>query len=111
MPALKDWYQVRFDDGYIYRNVEPPDGEAWSDQIAWQRVRRVCIYAADLYSSDEIYIFTDERPESYVIPTEASGGLELFHELIGRHLFDPEMAIRVASATNELFCYPPMEKA
>lgn len=110
MLMLKDWYQVRFTDESITRDVKPPGREAWSDRINWTRIKRVCMFAADLYESDEIYIFTDERPESYMIPVEADGGQELVQELIGRQLFDAELAIRFASATNELFCYPPTEK-
>lgn len=109
MLTLKEWYQVRFDEDYIYRDVKPPGKEAWGDQINWQRIKRVCFFAADLYDSDEIYIFTEERSESYAIPTEADGGQELFQELIRRRLFDAEMAIECASATHELFCYPPIE--
>ncbi len=107
---LNEWYRVRFDVDYIYRNVKPPGKEAWSDQLSWQCINRVCFFAADLYGSDEIYIFIDERPESYIIPIEADGGQEFFQELISRRLFDAEMAIQSAKATNEMFCYPSVEK-
>jgi hypothetical protein len=58
-------------------------------------------------ASDGIYVFTRERPESYVIPVEASGGAHFFDELITRRLFGAELAIEAASTTEGLFCWPP----
>jgi len=60
--------------------------------------------------SDEIYVFTTQRPESYLIPTEAKGGSELWSEIIRRGLFGPELAIKAASSVEGLFCCPPLEK-
>lgn len=67
---------------------------------------RVCFKAGDLYNPDEVYIFTNERPESYLIPAEASGADALWNEIVWRKLFDAELAIKAASSINELFCYP-----
>lgn len=107
MPPLNEWFSVRFDHETINLQVSPPGGTAWEEYIQWERIIRVCFKAADWYESDEIYIFTDERPESYLIPTEANGGSALWMEIIERKLFDAEMAIEAATATNELFCSPP----
>ena len=76
-------------------------------RIEWARIIRVCFKAADFLESDDIYIFTDERPESHLIPTEGAGGLDLWNEIVRRGLFDAELAIRAAASTGEVFCHPP----
>jgi hypothetical protein len=59
---------------------------------------------------DEIYIFTSERPESYLIPMEASGALELWNEIIKRELFSAKLAVEAASTVGQLFIWPPIDK-
>jgi len=56
---------------------------------------------------DDIYLFTHLRPESYVIPTEAHGGPELWNEIIERGLFDAKLAIEAATSVGGVFCWPP----
>jgi hypothetical protein len=107
MPQLSEWFSVRFDADGITLQVNPPDADVWQAAIAWERIIRVCFEAGDWFESDSVYIFTDERPESYVVPVEADGGQALWFEILDRKLFDAEMAIEAASATNELFCWPP----
>ena len=68
---LSEWFQVRFDDTVISLQVKPPGRDSWAAEIKWERIIRVCFNAGDLYDPDMIYIFTDERPESYAIPSEA----------------------------------------
>jgi hypothetical protein len=103
---LREWYSVSFDDSTIALQVSPPDGIAWEKTIAWERIIQVCFKTGDWMESDEIYLFTDERPESYVIPTEAAGGRALWFEIVARKLFAVEMAIQAATTTHELFCSP-----
>ncbi len=111
MNKLADWYNVSFDDTCVCRDVRPPGGEAWKDQFEWKDVIRVCFQAGDLYSSDEIYIFVKNREESYLIPTEANGGSELWGAIIDRGLFDAELAIKIASDTEgELYCWPEITR-
>ncbi|MBN2151863.1 MAG: hypothetical protein JW839_10480 [Candidatus Lokiarchaeota archaeon] len=108
---LDTWYRVRVDDRGITRDVHPPGREPWIDFVEWDKIVRVCFKAAeDFLSSDEIYVFTSERPESYVIPTEASGGLEAWNEVIRRGLFDAKLAIRMASSLGEVACWPPADE-
>ena len=103
---LSDWYTVDFDDERIYLRGNSPGGEPWVVEIGWADIVRVCFQAQDLFISDEIYLFTRQRPESYVIPTEAFGGAELWGEIIARGLFDAELAVQAAMAADELFCWP-----
>jgi hypothetical protein len=86
------WYQVSFDENTVFLDVNPPGGEGWKDQFQWKDVIRVCFQVGDLWVPDEIYIFTNQRPESYLIPTEADGGLEFWGEIIRRDFFDAELA-------------------
>jgi len=107
---LSEWFSVTFDDQVVRINARPPRKPAWSQQFTWESVQRVCFNAQDFMYSDEIYVFTTQRPESYLIPTEAKGGSELWSEIIRRGLFEPELAIKAASSVEGLFCCPPMEK-
>ena len=59
--------------------------------------------------SDGIYVFTSERPESYVIPTEASGGQDFWFEILRRQLFDAKLAGEAAASRGGLYCWPPQE--
>lgn len=106
VPPLGEWFRVRFDEAAISLHVCPPNRSAWEAQIRWERIKRVCFKAGALESPDEIYIFTDERPESYLIPIEANGGDRLWDEIIRKHLFDAEVAIEAMSSLNKLFCCP-----
>jgi hypothetical protein len=103
---VSNWYTVEFDEEHIHLRASPPGGEPWEVEIGWADIVRVCFNAQDLELSDEIYLFVRQRPESYVIPTEAFGGAELWGEIISRGLFDAKLAIRAAMATDELFCWP-----
>jgi len=100
------WYHVSFDENTVFLDVNPPGGEGWKDQFQWNDIIRVCFQIGDLWVSDELYIFTYKRLESYVIPTEANGGPEFWGEIIRRDLFDAELAIKIASATEGLYCWP-----
>ena len=110
MLKLSEWYHIHFDDRVVYRQVWPPAGEAWADQFAFDDIVRVCFLTHDLFTSDELYIFTSGRAESYQIPTEADGGRELLDELVGRKLFPAEMLIEAVTTEEQLFCYPPAEE-
>ena len=104
------WYTVTFDAASVCTKVTPPGREAWSDSFRWADVMRVCFGLEDLFTSDGIYVFTKTRPQSYVIPAEASGGAEFVNELLRRKLFDPELLIKASSSTAGLFCWPGPDK-
>ena len=106
---LENWYHVKFDETTVYRKVHPPGREEWSDQLEWVDIIRICFKPGDVFTPDEIYIFTNKRPESYLIPIEADGGLELWHEIIHRNLFPAKLAIKVATLTEGVFCWPEEE--
>ena len=72
--SLETWYHVSFDKEYIYRKVDPPGGEGWNDKCRWDDIIRICFQPGDFLQTDEIYIFTSEREESYLIPIDADGG-------------------------------------
>lgn len=101
------WFKVLFDEAEIHLDVAAPSYEPWQARLEWQRIIRICFKTADLAGSDEMYIFTDERPESRVVPVDADGGYELWQEVLRRGLFDAELAIKAArSLGGELFCHP-----
>jgi hypothetical protein len=106
---LHEWFFVTFDEQAVYMRAEPPGKPSWSQSFRWVSVVRICFKAEDLYVSDGIYMFTAERPESYVIPTEARGGVELWSEILRRKLFDAALAIEAANSTGGIYCWPPTE--
>ena len=88
---VSDWYFVTFDEQLVRIQAQPPGQPAWSQEFRWDSVIRVCFKAeADMWLSDGIYVFTSHRPQSYAIPTEASGGDALRGEILRRKLFDAE---------------------
>ncbi|CAK0751898.1 conserved hypothetical protein [Gammaproteobacteria bacterium] len=105
---LQDWYHVRLDIAGILLDVSPPNQGAWQAKIPWEDIIRVCFSAEDVLSSDAWYIFTRSRPESYAVPVEADGGDALLDEFLMRKLFNAELAIRAASAVDEVLCWPPV---
>lgn len=104
-----DWYTIHFDDTHVYREVEPPSGTGWTDKFAWADVIRVCYEPGDLFESDTIYVFTNERAESYMMPTEAEGGAALWGEIVRRGLFPAAQAIKVLYIPG-VSCWPPLEE-
>jgi hypothetical protein len=108
---LREWFFVTFDEQAVHIRAEPPGEPAWSQSFQWDAVVRVCFKAEDMFISDGIYVFTTERAESYVIPTEARGGGELWSEILRRKLFDAALAIEAARSAGGLYCWPPGEAA
>ncbi len=105
---LSSWYHVRFNDDGITRDVHPHGQEPWTDFVEWTKIIRICFKTAEeFYDVDELYIFTSERPESYLIPMEADGALELWNKIIDKGLFDARLAIELASSSGRLACWPP----
>jgi hypothetical protein len=103
-----EWYRVFCDDFGIHRDVAPPGGDAWSDEVAWSDIVRVCFKPGGIFESDEFYVFSSKRDASYVIPTEASGGGDLVGALVRRDLFSAELLIEAMASEDGLFCWPPV---
>jgi len=104
--SLDTWYHVSFDGEYIYRNVDPPDREGWDDKLSWEDIIRICYHPGGFLETDELYIFTNEREESYLIPLEAYGAPGLWGEIIERNLFDADLAIKLVSKSDGIYCWP-----
>jgi hypothetical protein len=106
---LTQWFHVHFDETKVYLDVRPPGQEYWKAEFEWGDIIRICYQAHDYLMSDELYIFVKQRKESYLIPVEADGGMDLWNELIHRKLFDADLAIKIAMAHEGLFIWPPEE--
>ncbi|MBE2222911.1 MAG: hypothetical protein IAF02_15305 [Anaerolineae bacterium] len=102
---LEHWFEVAWDDEFIYRNVSPPGQESWHDKFRWQDLIRVCFEALDYLHSDNIYFLTSKQPESYVVPTEAKGASALWFEVIKTGFFDAELAIKAATTGSGIYCW------
>jgi hypothetical protein len=107
---LSEWFRVSFHDKEILLDVRPPGRTPWEAEVRWDKIIRIAFKTAESFMDcDEIYIFTSERPESYLIPMEASGALELWNEMIKRGLFSAELAVKAASTCGRLFVWPPVD--
>jgi hypothetical protein len=103
---VDEWFRVSWNSDRILLDVAPPGRAAWSAEIGWDTISRVCFKAEGLDVSDGVYVFTSLRMECYVIPVEAAGGAAFWDEIIRRGLFDPKLAIEAASTPEGLFCWP-----
>jgi len=107
--SVSEWYRVTLRDDGFELDVRPPRMEAWTATVRWGDVVRVCLKPEPLELSDGLYIFVRGRPESYVVPTEATGGGELLFALADHGLFKHELIIAASSEHDGLFCWPPPE--
>ena len=111
IPSLKEWFRVSYDEIQVTMDVSPPNKKPWKNVFKWAEVIRVGFKCEDLGVSDGIYIFTNGRPESYVVPIEADGGDAFWKEILRRKLFDNELAITAMSSESGTFIWPPEEKS
>jgi hypothetical protein len=112
MPPVSEWFSVALDDASFTLDVRPPGGEAWSQRLLFADVIRVCLETEPGFEgSDRIYVFTNARPESWVIPTEAAGGTEVLMALCDHGLFKHELVIEATTKGEGLFCWPPVPDA
>jgi len=103
-----EWYFVEFDEQRVVLRASPPGQKAWEQSFLWASVIRVCFKDEGPYASDVIYVFTSERTESFVVPTEAKGGGDFFGAIASRGLFPPAiMAKAISSTDGGLYCWPP----
>ena len=101
-----DWYVVEFDEMAVRRRVSPNGAEGWSDHFYWHDIIRVCFCAGGFLEQDEVFIFTNQKPESYQIPMEAVGAPDLMSELGRRGLFSPTLYLEAIQHSGELYCHP-----
>lgn len=87
---LSQWFVVRFDEELVTLAARPPGREAWKQSFAWSSVIRVCFRDEGAFASEGLYVFTRERPESFVIALEAHGGHAFLDALGRRGLFPPK---------------------
>ena len=107
---LENWFKVSSNDETILIDATPPGRDKWSAEIKWSEIERVCYGTTDFLYSDEIFLFVKGRKESYHIPIDADGGIDLWNGIIDRKLFDAELAIKVATADiGRVYCWPPIE--
>lgn len=105
--AVSNWFHVNFDEERATLKVNTPGQEAWEQSFTWSSVERVCFKSEGLELSDGLYIFTNQRPESFVLPTDATGGVEFLNELMRRKLLPAELIIKAAAAPEStMLCWP-----
>jgi len=105
---ISDWFHVTFDEQQIHWDVRSPASASWTADVEWASIVRICFKTSESYDdSDDIYLFTNTRSESYVVPMDADGGPTLWIEILRRKLFDSELAIEAISTSAQVFCWPP----
>lgn len=107
---LENWFVVTWDDEFVYRHVSPPTGEGYEDKFRWVDIKRVCFEATSPYESDNLYIFTNQRPESYVIPLEAKNGEPFWMLVIDKGYFDEKLSVQAMLTPEGMFCYPSLDE-
>lgn len=112
VPPVAEWFFVEFDETHVKLRVNPPGRDSWEQRFTWTSIVRVCFKDEGLYASDGIYVFTSDRHESYVVPTEATGGDQFFGALVGRGYFPAELMSQAMRSTDGgLYCWPTVSEA
>lgn len=108
---ISDWYQVSFDESWINISARPPGKDAWQRSVKWSAIIRVLWQGEGGLVSDGIYLFTSERKESYVVPTDSKGGDRLVEELINRGYFASEKFTETVTDPYGFYCWPEDEQS
>ncbi len=108
---LSDWYQVSFDDSQISISAQPPGKDSWEQSITWVSIIRVLWKGEGGLTSDGVYLFTSERSESYVVPTDAEGGDSFVEELITRGYFSSNKFTEAVLNPYGIYCWPDDEQS
>ena len=104
---LDQWFFVSFDDVTVHVKAQPPGRDAWEQSFPWSAIERVCFKDEGIYASDGLYIFTNLRPESFVIPTEGNGGEAFFAALHAKGFFPTEIfSAAISSTDGGTYCWP-----
>ncbi|MFB2538790.1 MULTISPECIES: hypothetical protein [unclassified Acinetobacter] len=104
---IPTWFFIQFDEKFIYVQANPPYKQAWSYQILWQDIIRVCFKDNGLTKSDCLYVWVSGQEQAYMIPTDAKGGAEFFIALNQRSFFPDDLMKQAAGSTDGgLYCYP-----
>ena len=100
---------MTFDEMRVTLRASPPRSRPWEQTFAWSEVTRICFKSEGKTASDGIYVFTAQRPESFVIPIEAKGGADFWGQVVKRGLFPEDRAISAASSSDgTMTCWPPV---
>ena len=109
--GLQDWFHVSCNNDGFNIDKQASGYDHHVDHVLWGDIIRICFVPAEyFFDQDEIYIFTKHQPESYLIPLETDGALELWHMIIELDLFDAKLAIKAACSSGGLFVWPPNEE-
>lgn len=100
------WFEITLDETHVFVNVAQPGQPQWNDKFRWDQITRVCFEATDYMVSDNIHVFVKQSSETHTIPMEASGGRDLWKQILDRELFDPGLAIEAFGSAQGMFCWP-----
>jgi hypothetical protein len=103
---FKNYFCVTWDDVYVCIESKLPNRIALTESFKWQDIEKICLEAKSKKYSDEIYFFTSDRLEAYIVPVEANGGHRLLEMLIVKKLFDAQLAKNAISSAEGLFWWP-----
>ena len=83
---FKSCFFVSWDDTYVCIETRLPNRSVTLEKFRWQDIEKICMEAKCKKFSDEIFFFTSDRLEAYIVPVEANGGHELIEVLILKKL-------------------------
>jgi hypothetical protein len=110
LPSLSEWFSVAFSETAVTMSAKPPGKAPWEQSFLWSEVTRICFMSEGLLASDAVYVFTSQRPESFVIPIEAKGGMEFWSRVLSLDLFPSDLATKATSLPEGAsLCWPPVD--
>jgi hypothetical protein len=103
------WFKSWFDDKTIYLEAKSDNVTIKKEQLLFENINRVC-FSWDPKATDGIYVFTNDRENSHVVPLMSPGSDELVEELIKRGLFSKELIIEAdrSKKRETTTCQPPL---
>ena len=103
---FKNCFSVTWDDVYVRIESSPPNRLNVVEKFKWLDIEKICMEAKSKKLSDEIYFFTSDRLEAYIVPVEATGGHKLLEMLIIRKLYDAQLAKNAIASVEGLYWWP-----
>ncbi len=103
---FKNCFSVTWDDEFVRIESTPPKRYTVIEKFKWLDIEKICMEAKSKKLSDEIYFFTADRLEAYIVPVEATGGRKLLEMLIIKKLYDANLAKNAIASVEGLYWWP-----
>jgi hypothetical protein len=103
---FRNCFSVTWDDNCVCIESNLPNRIKAIEKFKWADIEKICLEAKSKKLSDEIYFFTTDRLEAYIVPVEATGGHRLLEMLIVKKLYDANLAKSAIASVEGLYWWP-----